>query len=322
MVMVGITGYNAPMPHNLDISLLRTFVATSDFGSMTAAGNALHLTQSAVSQQIARLEQVFGDTLVIRDRRGLRITAAGERLLAKARRMLVLNDEIWTDMNPRTAGGKVRLGAPYDLVATCLPSILKTYTEAFPAVEISLLCASSPELIEITTKGEIDLAIVEEPVTEARGPSLAVDRLVWVGANGGSAHRKTPLPVSMVAPNCAFRPVVVSALQDASREWRPIFESGSIDATTATVRNDLAVTMWLSSTVPADLDILPAEAGLPPLPSFAISLRTSGTTPSATATRLADHIRGGFAEFGKKSAKRHGQEGLEDVESAREDYHR
>ena len=154
-------------------------------------------------------------------------------------------------------------------------------------------------MIQIAAKGELDLAIVEEPLAGARGNRLAVDRLVWVGANGGSAYRKTPLPGSMVTPTCAFRPVVLSALQDANREWRPIFESGSIDATTATVRNDLAVTTWLSFTVPADLEILPPDAGLPALPSFAISLLTPGATPSSTiAADLADHIRDGFARLG------------------------
>lgn len=300
MVMVSIREYNAAVPYNLDISLLRTFVAVADCGSMTAAGNALHLTQSAVSQQVARLEQLFGDTLVIRERRGLRMTISGERLLAKARCLLNLNDEIWSDMTSRAVEGKVRLGAPYDLVATCIPSILKAYTEEFPAVELSLLCASSPELTRIAARGEIDLAIVEEPFAETHGACLAVDHLVWVGANGGSAYRKTPLPVSMVASTCAFRPVVLSALQNANREWRPMFESGSIDATTAAVRNDLAVTTWLSCTVPADLEILPTDTGLPPLPSFTISLRTPGAGPSTIAASLADHIRDGFTRLGRQ----------------------
>ncbi len=47
-----------------------------------------------------------------------------------------------------------------------------------------------------------------------------------------------------------------------------MFENGNIDATVATVRSDLAVTTWLASTVPADLDILPSESGLPPLTEF------------------------------------------------------
>jgi DNA-binding transcriptional LysR family regulator len=184
------------MIRNLDIALVRTFVAVAEHANMTAAGNALHLTQSAVSQQIARLEDLSG-VLFTRDRPGLRLTATGERLLGRARRLLALNDELWSDMTARIVEGRVRLGAPYDLVGTCLAPILKSYAEDHPRVEITLVCAASPELLAATAQAEIDLALIEEPVGPSRGECLAVDRLVWVGARAGTAHLKTPLPISM-----------------------------------------------------------------------------------------------------------------------------
>jgi len=165
-------------------------VAVADRANMTAAGNALHLTQSAVSQQIARLEQVLDGALFVRDRRGLRLTASGERLLGKARRVLALNDEIWAEMTAQTVEGTVRVGVAYDLVGSCLAPSLKAYSEAFPRIEISVVCASSPDLIEALAKGEVDLALVEEPVGLSGGECLAVERLVWVGAKAGSAHQR------------------------------------------------------------------------------------------------------------------------------------
>ncbi len=75
---------------------------------MTAAGNALHLTQSAVSQQIARLEDLSG-ALFTRDRRNFRLTVTGEQLLGKARRLLTLNDELWSDMTAKVMDGRIRL---------------------------------------------------------------------------------------------------------------------------------------------------------------------------------------------------------------------
>jgi DNA-binding transcriptional LysR family regulator len=288
-----ITIYNEGMTRNLDIALLRTFVAVADHASMTAAGNALHLTQSAVSQQIARLEELT-DTLFTRDRRSIRLTAIGERLLGKTRRLLILNDELWSDMTAKAINGQVRLGAPYDLVGTWLAPILKNYSEIYPLVEITLVCGASPELLMSTMEGTIDLALIEEPLGPSRGECLNVDRLVWVGAKAGTAHLKTPLPVSMVAETCAFRPAVLQALSERNLTWRTVFESGSIDATTATVRSDLAVTAWLASTVPADLDILPVETGLPELPSFAINLHMPRGHASPATTELARHVRGHF----------------------------
>ncbi|MFE0017137.1 LysR family transcriptional regulator [Mesorhizobium sp. NPDC059054] len=283
------------MARNLDIALIRTFLAVAERRNMTAAGNALHLTQSAVSQQIARLEQAFGRELFSRDRRGLKLTPAGERLQGKARHLLGLNDEIWADMTTRRVDGPVRLGVPFDLAGPLIAPILKGFAGAFPQVEISLLCAASPDLTQALARGEIDLALVETPLGVTEGECLAIDRLVWVGARGGVAHLKTPLPVSMVAETCAFRPAVLAALQGQSRDWRTVFENGSIDATTATVATDLAVTAWLAFTVPPHLDILPAEAGLPPLPSFAINLHLPAGDAAPATLELARHIREGLS---------------------------
>lgn len=280
------------MPRNLDIALLRTFVAVADRASMTAAANALHLTQGAVSQQIKRLEDLFGDPLFDRGRRGLRMTAAGERLLGKARRLLGLNDELWADMTGVAAEGAVRLGAPHDLVGSCLAPALKAYADAHPRVEVSLFCAPSPDLVGALARGEVDLAVVEEASGPSDGERLRVERLVWVGARGGSAHLKRPLPVSMAAGTCcAFRPAVLSALHGRGRAWRTVFEDSGIEATTATVRADLAVTAWLAFTVPSDLDILPAGAELPELPPFAVNLHLTRNDTRAATAELARHIR-------------------------------
>ncbi|MDR3506992.1 MAG: LysR family transcriptional regulator [Caulobacteraceae bacterium] len=288
------------MARNLDITALRAFVTVADRGGMTTAANALHLTQGAVSQQIGRLEDQFGGALFTRDRRGIQLTAFGERLLGRARRLLSLNDEIWTSMTEVAMDGTVRLGAPYDLVGPILAPVLKTYAEARPRVEISLTCASSPDLLTAMARGDVDLVLVEEPLGVSTGECLAVERLVWVGAKGGSAHLRDPLPISMVAETCAFRPAVIAALSERGRNWRTVFENGSIDATTATVRSDLAITPSLICTVAPDLDIL-CDAGLPELPPFSINLHLPRHQVSAAVVELAHHIREGLAR-GRRAA--------------------
>jgi len=284
------------MIRDLDMTLIRTFVTTADKASMTAAANALHLTQGAVSQQVKRLEEVLGQSLFERDRRGLKLTRSGERLLDRARRLLQLNDEILAEIRGRAVAGQVRIGVPYDLVGTLLAPVLKAYAEAYPQVEISLACASSPELAAALAAGTIDLAVIEERVGPTVGECLLVDRLVWVGARGGAARLKRPLPVSIVADTCAFRPAVLAALGEHGLDWRTVFENGNIDATTATVRSDLAVTAWLTSTVPADLDIL-ADAGLPALPNFSVNLHLPKHATQPAAQAFASHIREGLSRY-------------------------
>ncbi|MBO3681370.1 LysR substrate-binding domain-containing protein [Streptomyces sp. NEAU-YJ-81] len=279
------------MPHDLDLTLLRTFVVAAERSSMTAAGNALHVTQGAVSQQIARLESALDCALFIRSRRGLRLTPHGERLIGRARAMLSLNDEIWADMTENTVTGAVRLGAPNDLVGTILAHALKNFAERCPDVELTLLSGSSPELAQALARGDLDVAVLEEPTGHTPGECLMTDQLVWVGARGGTAHRTRPLPVSMVSTTCAFRPAVLTALRTGGTDWRTMFENGTIEATAATVRMDMAVTPMLASTVPQDLAVLDHHAALPPLPSFAVNLHLPDTGPSPTAHELATRLR-------------------------------
>jgi DNA-binding transcriptional LysR family regulator len=261
---------------------------------MTAAANLLNVTQAAVSQQIKRLEEAFGAELFQRQRRGLRLTAAGERLFAKAKRMLALNDEIWAEMTTPIYEGEVRLGIPFDIVSGFLPPVLKAFAQAHPKIMISLDCRPSLFLLESLDAGDINLAVTTELGCRPHGESLVMDRLVWAGAKGGSAYRQRPLPLSLGSENCAFRPPILKALTEAAIDWRPVSEISNIDAMNATVQTDLAVGALLASTVPANLDILGPATGLPALPSFSINLYLPKTGATPIAAELARYVREGF----------------------------
>ncbi|WP_347558012.1 LysR substrate-binding domain-containing protein [Robbsia sp. KACC 23696] len=289
--MPRISNHNATMYRNLDLQLIRTFSVVAHHGSMTVAANVLSQTQGAVSQQIKRLEAILDCALFIRGQRSLRLTASGDRLQGHARRLIELNDAVWHDMAQSTAAGKVRLGVPYDLVGTCIAPVLRSYGTLHPMVEIGLTCAASPDLLIALRNGEIDLAIVEEPVGPSAGECLSVQRLVWVGAKEGNAHLKQPLPISIVSDTCAFRPALLDALAVHGRDWRAVFENGNLEATTATVSADLTVGAWLAGTVPADLHILSASDGLPPLPSYAINLYLPSHALPVAVQRFAKHMR-------------------------------
>jgi len=275
----------------LDLVLLRTFVVVADQRSMTAAANALHLTQGAVSQQVRKLEDMLGGALLVRQRGGIQLAPLGERLIARARHILALNDQLWADLQGDAVQGRVRLGAPYDLAGAWIAPAIKSFMEVYPQVDLSLTCGSSTELKSAIASGSLDLGIVEESVDAASGECLSIERLVWAGAKGGSAYLRTPLPVSMVAETCAFRAPVIAALQEQERPWKTLFENGNLEATVAMVSSDLAVSVWLQSTVPAALEIVPAEALLPELPPVAISLQRPRGIASGASDELARHLR-------------------------------
>ena len=293
------------MYRNLDLHLIRTFCTVAQYGSMTVAAHILSQTQGAISQQIKRLEETLDCILFVRDRPALRVTAAGARLQQHGQRLLALNDAIWSDMASAQTGGRVRVGVPFDLVGTSMAPILRTYGDQHPQVDIVLVCAASSALLATLAQGDIDLALVEEPIGPSAGERLAVASLVWVGAQGGRAHTKEPLPLSLVADTCVFRPALLAALTEHGRDWRIVFENGSYEATMAAVRADLAVSAWLDVTVPPDLQILapgtgPASrsspASLPQLPSFAINLHVAPHASTPVVRTFIDHVRAGFAQ--------------------------
>ncbi|RAU40349.1 MULTISPECIES: LysR substrate-binding domain-containing protein [unclassified Pseudomonas] len=275
------------MIRNLDLTLVRTFVAVADHRSMTVAANLLFMTQGAVSQQVKRLEEHLGCVLLLRKPRHLELTHQGELFRAKARRLLQLNDEIWADTVGGPQRGHLRVGAPPDLITAMAPA-LKAFTASHPRVELSLKCAASPELHEDIENGHLDFALIEYVASHSQGEVIRTEPLLWVGSADSDIWKTRPLPLSLVDERCVFRPVVLGALAKEGIVWRTVFENRSFEATASTVRAGLAITAWLASTVPDDLVTLGAAAGLPTLPEFAVCVRVSATAqPVAEAFRAS-----------------------------------
>lgn len=286
------------MRRDLDISLVRAFLAVVDADGVTAAAAVLGISQAAVSQQIKRLEAVLECRLFERQGRKLVLAPTGERLLAQARRLLALNDEVWSAMRAPAFEGEVRLGVPYDIIGSVVPPILRRFARAQPRVRVSLVCEDSRIVRRQLRSGGVDLALTTETEVGGGGETLRTDRLVWVGIPGGDAHLRDPLPVSLGAPSCAFRPVAIEALGRAHRDWRAVLEESRLEPVHAAIEAGLAVAPLLRSSVPARFEVLDGRAAraarLPALPEFRINLYApSGLSPAAR--ELADHVRASFA---------------------------
>ena len=283
------------MSRNIDVSLLRAFVAVVETGSVTRAAHLLSLTQAAVSQQLKRLEELFGVELFDRSNRTLRTTADGDRLLPHAQTMLTMNDTVWGLMSKPHYEGELRVGVPHDVVEPNIPPVLKRFDRAWPRVHVTLTSGITAELLAALDEGELDVVLSTLPSTPKGAELLLRDPLVWVGARNGQAHLRQPLPVSFGSPNCAFRASAIAALAAAKRDWRPVCEASVHDAVKATVYADTAVAPMLLSTVPADLMALQTEDGLPTLPPFCINMHVRERGRSAIADEFASFVRQEFA---------------------------
>ena len=279
---------------NLDIALLRTLLQVADAASMTVAARRLHMTQGAVSQQVQRLEQMLGQVLLVRGKKGAQLTPQGASLLPRVRQLVALNDAMLAETGTPQLAGHVRLGVPHDLMGTHLPPVLHGFTRQFPAVDITLVAGSSAELKSSFGAGTVDLALTEELADMASGEALSLESPVWVGKLGGLAWQQRPLPVCLVSATCVFRPPLVAALAAARIAWRNPIDYPSLEATVAMVQADLAVTALLPSTMPSHLTMLGDDSGLPPLPPFAITLHAPGQGASAASLALANAIRSAY----------------------------
>lgn len=280
------------------IDLLRTFLAVVESGGVTPAAAALNMSQAAASQQVKRLEEMLACRLFERAGRGLALAPAGERLLAPAQRLVAQSDELLSSMRAPAFAGEVRLGVPYDIIGSFVPGILRRFARAQPRVRVSLVCEDSKVVRQQLRAGGVDLALTTETECGRHGETLRTDRLVWVGIPGGDAHLKDPLPVSLGAPTCVFRPVAIEALGKARRDWRAVCEVSRLEPVHAAIEAGLAVAPLLRSSVPERFEILGRHARLPALPEFRINLYLPpGAGPAARD--LADHVRASFLTMGR-----------------------
>jgi DNA-binding transcriptional LysR family regulator len=278
---------------DIDVGLLRTFLAVAETRRMTTAARVVSLSQGAVSQQIKRLEALLGATLFARMTDAARLTRDGEKLLPLAHRMIALNDEVTEHMTALDFCGEVRLGVPHDVVGLLMPPILRAFSREHPGVLITLVSEKTSVLRKMLRERSVDLAVLTEPNPAGRGEHLMADRLVWVGARGGDALRLRPLAVALGQNGCAFRASAVRALNAARIQWRAICQVGSMEPVFATLEADMAVAPFLLRTVPDRLLVL-ADSTLPKLPIFHFNLKVATEAASPSALELARHIREGF----------------------------
>lgn len=283
------------MVRDIDISLIRTFLTVVECGGMTAAARTLNLTQGAVSQKIQRLESLFEVTLFERRNRKLHLTGDGERLLSRASRMVALNDETWQLMTRPAFTGEVRLGVPMDIVRPLMPAVMKRFSREYPQIQLTLVSDMTTTLLAALKNGELDLTLTTEDQPGKGGEPLLSAPLVWVGARGGDACRKQPLPVSLGGESCAFRQDGLTALNRAQLNWQLVCGGGNLESIQATVEADMAVAPWMACLVPEGLDVVSDEACLPELPVYHINLHLPEAGGSPLARELARYISQGFA---------------------------
>ncbi len=268
---------------NLDLDLLRTLVAIADHETFGAAAEAVQRTQSAVTQQMQRLEEQLGLTLFERQGRSKLLSRHGKKLLEYARQLLTINDEALRMLREGDLTGSLRIGAPHDVADTILPVLLSHIARSSPALRLEIHVGRSPFLMESLRRGEIDLTVStrEDPTLE--GIVLRTTPTIWVCSADFVYERGTPVPLILADEPSLFRKLSLEALTQAGVPWRIAYLAPSLIGIKAALRGGLGITARSIDLLAADMRILGENDGLPRLPDVTYYLwaRPNAVNPVA-----------------------------------------
>jgi DNA-binding transcriptional LysR family regulator len=273
---------------NLDMDVLRTLVAAQQLGGFNRAASQVGRSQSAISQQIHKLEERVGQPLFRKQGRGLALTEAGEIVLAYARRILDLNDEAVAALRGVAINGVVRFGLPGDFAETWLPEALGLFKRAHPAVRVEATVDRNTALADRLEKGQLDLAVLLSAEPRADSEVLATLPMVWIGSPRSVEYDTEPVPLAVFEPPCSFRAAAIGALDKTGTPWRIAFTSPSLSGLWAAIDAGLGITVRTTASVPQKLIALDNRAKLPHLPLAHLCMSSAGRTLSPAAARLRE----------------------------------
>lgn len=273
----------------MDIELYRTFLAISDSGSFTAAAQIVGRTQSAVSQQVKRLEDTLGQPLIDRVATPVTLTEYGKSLLRPAREILDMHDEAMAMFRRTAFEGIVVVGVADAYVNRILKDVLTEFTKLLPRGTISIVIDDSLALSRRIANGSVDLAFVTEGNCPTRGPVAFSDRLVVVGPTEVNLSKVDPLPVAVWDERNQDELPLVAALDAMNRRYRPVCVCRSVHAQHQAVTANLCVAVLVEGSMVEGERAYLEEDGFPVMKELNIRLERSYAKRSHVIERLEKH---------------------------------
>lgn len=280
----------------LESDLLRTFVAVAESGNFTKAGETVGRTQSAVSMQIKKLEDILGESLFERGSRGVNMTGHGIRLLDNARRIVTLLDDTAASIRLPALDGSVRIGISEEYINSTLPKALGAFATVHPGVEVTVQQGVSMSNLAALDAGEIDIAVVFEPGGPTRNEVLMVDPTVWVTSDQHGAHTRQPLPIATYTylKNGWCDELALRSLTKRGIESRVAYISRTSSGLIAAVTSGLAIAPLTRSSIPAGCRELTAADGYDVIDFSNVVMKTRPRGNKRIVETMSNAIREAF----------------------------
>ncbi|QDE32994.1 MULTISPECIES: LysR family transcriptional regulator [Shewanella] len=285
----------------LKIELLESFIAIAECGNLSKAADKICRTQSALSLQVKKLEESVGQSLLIRDNKGVTLTESGETLLNYAYKMMQLSSQALDELKDGQNHEVIRFGVPTDFIKCYLNSFLLEFIREFTSIELVIDTDVSGNLFKRLHQGEFDVIVATHWQLPTNGELLFTRRFHWVAASDGKAHQRKTIPVGLYPENCPIRAQVFANHQLSMRPIKVLLSTPSPEALCMAVENDLVVAPVAEFRISDQMQILdPIEYGLPPLPVFNESLYLNPDTQTPATIQLINLIKANVERKGYK----------------------
>lgn len=269
--------------------LLLSFVAVCETLSFTRAADRVSLSQSTVSQQVRRLEDLIGKPLLERSSHQVELTEEGGRLLSYARRIIALNEEAHDALTGFWRDGVLRLGMPEDFTVPTV-DLLAEFSREQPHLRLDVTSGLSADLRSAYGREELDLILVKQRRSQ---PPRAARRepLLWLDSLAHPAIERSPVSLVVFPLNGLYREELCQALDSLGIRWRVSYSSASLAALAAASAAGLGVTLLPASCRLPGHRTLGAAEGLPEITDFELALYYRDDAPAA-AIALAERLAG------------------------------
>lgn len=256
---------------NIDTITLKCFIAVAETRSFTRAAERVGRTQSAISQQITKLEHMLDKSLIIRGKT-LTLTPDGDVFLGYARQIFALHREAFDRFKDPELEGEVRFGLPENFASKYLYSVLVDFSRIHPRILLNIECDLTLNLFEKFKNKIFDIVLVKmnRPEDFPNGVDVWSEPLKWVGDINLLSPNK-PIPLVLSPDPCVYRRAAIDALEKIGRSWRLVFSSTSYASSLAAVKAGMGIAVMPSTMIPDELKELEVEY-LPNLPDTHISL--------------------------------------------------
>lgn len=262
---------------DIELRLLKSFVAIFECGTLSRAAERLGCTQAAMSMRLKLLETEVGEQLFRRHHHRLEPMPAAMDLYGHALKVLSAYDELVAGSLKRAPRRKLRLGLPDDYALGILPRALQKLG-AGSSYDLEIRCDLSGNLATAVQQRLLDVALVTLPERPSGAAFAVMLPLVWVAATSAPPHRGD-VPLAVYPEGCVFRASMLEALGHAGLPWRIHVESRTHAGIVSSVKAGLAMTAMAKGTAPEGLDERGAEQGLPLLPPIPIYILGDRQSP-------------------------------------------